>query len=56
MKDHPLAAPVPAIPCWGVYADYDANAPNTCDMILVSTEELCDEVLALLNEHPRKWT
>ncbi len=53
MAEHKIAEPVLAIPCWGVYADYDANAPDTATLFLVATEELAQEVCALLNENPR---
>lgn len=55
MVKHKVAEPVLAIPCWGIFADYDANAPDTRILFLVSTEELAKEVCAFLNENPRKW-
>jgi hypothetical protein len=40
---------------YAIYADYDAQAPNTNDLILVGSEELAAEVLHLLNENPQKY-
>lgn len=56
MAEHKVAEPVLAIPCWGIFADYDANAPNTEVLFLVATEELAKEVCAVLNESPRSWS
>lgn len=53
--EHPVLEPVPAVPCYGIYADYDANAPDTEDLLTVSTEELAKAVCEVLNEDPRKW-
>lgn len=55
MTVHKIADPVPGIPCFGVYADYDANAPDTATHILVATEELAKEVCAFLNKDARAW-
>lgn len=55
MAEHKIAEPVLAIPCWGIFADYDAEAPDTKTLFLVATEELAKEVCAFLNEDPRKW-
>lgn len=55
MAEHKVAEAVLAIPCWGIYADYDANAPDTATCFLVATEELAKEVCALLNESPRSY-
>jgi hypothetical protein len=32
-----------------IYADYDANAPDTCDLLLVTDEKLAKEVCDKLN-------
>lgn len=53
--EHKLQEPVAAIPCWGIYADYDANAPDTQSFYRVATEELAKEVCDFLNEDPRRW-
>lgn len=50
-KTYELAAPVSAIPCWAIYADYDGNAPDTEDLVLCASEELAKEVCGLLHEH-----
>ena len=53
--EHPAPEPVRAYRVWAIYADYDAMAPNTEDLILVSTKELAEAVCAILNEDPRAW-
>jgi len=55
MSDHKVADVVLAYPCFGIYADYDANAPDTETYFVVATKELAEEVCAKLNENPRKW-
>lgn len=55
MTEHKIAEPVLAVPCWGIFADYDGNAPDTKVLFLVATEELAKEVCALLNENPRAY-
>jgi hypothetical protein len=50
---HVLAEPILAYPCWAIYGDYDAEAPDTADLIWCATEELAKEVCALLNKDPR---
>lgn len=52
---HKIKDPVPAYPCYGIFADYDANAPCTEVHFLVATEELAQEVRTLLNEDPRAY-
>lgn len=37
---------------WEIYADYDANAPDTVGFAMVATRELADDVCAWLNEDP----
>lgn len=49
---HPLAAQVLAFPCFAIYCSYDANAPDTKDLIVVTTEALAKEVCDRLNENP----
>lgn len=53
--EHKIADPVLAIPCWAIYADYDANAPDSATLLVVATEELAKEVCRFLNEDPRRW-
>ena len=53
---HDAPKPVTAYQGWAIYADYDAEAPDTADKIWVSTEELAKEVCEKLNENPRKYT
>lgn len=53
--EHPEPERVTAYRAWGIYADYDANAPDTRDLILVSTEALARDVCDALNEDPRRW-
>jgi hypothetical protein len=52
---HKLAAQVLAFPCWAIYGDYDANAPDTKDLIWCTTEELARKVCDKLNEDPRSY-
>lgn len=40
---------------YGIYADYDANAPDTASLLFCSTEELAKAVCAILNETPQRW-
>ena len=49
------AKQVTAFVGYAIYADYDANAPDTQDLILCDTEELAIRVCDHLNEEPRKW-
>lgn len=50
---HDLLAPVQATPCFGIYADYDGNAPDTATLALCATRELADDVVVKLNRNPR---
>lgn len=43
-----------AYEAFGIFGDYDGNAPDTHTICLVSSEELAKEVCAKLNENPRK--
>lgn len=47
---HELGEQVTCHRCYGVYADYDANAPDSEVFVLVATKELGDEVCKILNE------
>jgi hypothetical protein len=40
---------------YAVYADYDANAPDTEDLLFCATVELAQAVCEVLNEDPRRW-
>lgn len=44
---------VVAYEAWAVFADYDANAPTTEDLMTVGTEELARELVDLFNKNPR---
>lgn len=50
---HKLQEPRLAYPCFGIYADYDCNAPDTQTFFKVATQELAEQVLAVLNKNPR---
>ena len=52
---HKGPRPVTAYEGYAIYADYDANAPNSEDVVFVSTEELAKEVCGKLNEDPRSY-
>jgi len=52
-KVHGPPEKVAAYRGYAVYADYDANAPNSEDLIFCSTEELAQEVCKILNVDPR---
>lgn len=45
-----------AYEAYGIYADYDGNAPDTETLVLVESEELAKEVCDELNKDPRKYT
>jgi hypothetical protein len=47
---HQLGEQVTCHRCYGVYADYDANAPDSEVFVLVATKELGNEVCKILNE------
>lgn len=34
---------------WAIYADYDGNAPDTCDLALCASEEIADKRCEELN-------
>lgn len=40
---------------YGVYADYDGEAPDTATLLFCSTEALAEQVCGLLNKDARKW-
>jgi hypothetical protein len=40
---------------YAIYADYDGNAPDSGDVVLVETKALAIEVCAKLNEDPRAY-
>jgi hypothetical protein len=44
---------VTAFQGYGIFASYDAEAPDTADQIFVATEELAQQVCAELNCDPR---
>lgn len=46
---------VVAYETYGIFGDYDGNAPDTDTICLVATEELAKEVCAKLNENPRDY-
>jgi hypothetical protein len=50
-----MAKQVTAYQGYEIYADYDANAPDTKALLRCDTEELAQEVCDKLNETPRKW-
>lgn len=53
--EHGMPEPVQGYRAWAIYADYDANAPDTEDLILVSTEDLAKLVCDELNEDTGRW-
>lgn len=40
---------------WAIYASYDAEAPDTADLMILDTKELADRVCAELNKEPRRY-
>lgn len=52
-KEYPVASPVRAIPCYGIYADYDSNTPDSMFFLYVSNEELAQKVCKFLSELDR---
>lgn len=38
---------------YAIYADYDAFAPTTCDLLFCETEEVAKDVVDVLNKNPR---
>lgn len=47
---------VVAYRAFGIFADYDGVAPDTCSFVLVPTEVIAKEVCDRLNESPREYT
>lgn len=47
---------VAAYRAFGIFADYDANAPDTDTIVTVTNEELAKQVCEKLNEDPRRYT
>lgn len=47
---------VTAYRVFGIFADYDGNAPDTSTLALVPTEEVAKEVCQRLNEDPQSHT
>jgi len=45
---------IAAYRAFGIFADYDANAPDTYTISLVTSEELAKQVCEKLNEDPRR--
>lgn len=54
--EHPAPSQEMAQVVYAIYCDYDGNAPDTESLIVCSTEKLANDVLAILNENPRRWT
>ena len=46
---------VTAYRAFGIFADYDANAPDTATLVTVTSEELAKQVCEKLNEDPRSY-
>jgi hypothetical protein len=46
---------VTAYRAYAIFADYDGNAPDSGDVVLVETEELVKQVCQTLNEDPREY-
>jgi hypothetical protein len=44
---------ITAYRAFGIFADYDANAPDTDTLVTVASEELAKQVCEKLNEDPR---
>ena len=44
---------VVAYEAFGIYADYDGNAPDTTDLIIVADEEVAKGLVADFNRNPR---
>lgn len=51
----PEPAPTTAWVAFAIYADYDANAPDTKNLFVVSSETLAKLVCEFLNEDPPRW-
>lgn len=47
---------VEAYECYGIYADYNGDAPDTSSVCLVATKEVADALCNKLNENPRRYT
>jgi len=45
----------PAVRCCAIYADYDGNAPDTADLLLVADEKLAKQVIEELNKAPGEY-
>jgi len=40
---------------YAIFADYDGNAPDSSDVVLLETEDLAKEICETLNKDPRKY-
>ena len=49
----PQLKEVTAYEAWAIFADYDAEAPTTEDLLVVGTEDLAKEIVELFNKNPR---
>jgi hypothetical protein len=43
---------ITAYEAYGIFGNYDGNAPDTSTICLVATEQIAKEVCAVLNENP----
>ena len=46
---------ITAYEAFGIFGDYDSNAPDTHTVCLVASEDLARQVCAKLNENPRDY-
>jgi hypothetical protein len=46
---------ITAYRAFGIFADYDGNAPDTDTIVTVTSEELAKQVCEKLNEDPRSY-
>ena len=53
-KEHhyKLADPVKAYPCFGIFADYNSEAPDSGSLIFVANKALAERVCKILNDTP----
>jgi hypothetical protein len=52
-KIMPQLKEVTAYEAYAIFADYDAEAPTTEDLLVVGTEDLAKEIVSLFNKNPR---
>jgi hypothetical protein len=51
-----MADKVEAYQGWAIYADFDGNAPDSEDLVLVDTYEIAEQLCNEMNKNPGAYT